>query len=97
MEMKNLYRYFVIALLPAFIACSKGGSLALEHPLVKGPGITTGKPFFTTSLGGHSMVIEQGKTKTTGVHGWVGVNAVTQTRLDSSSGYKVYQDHAPPE
>lgn len=92
----KLYRFLVLALLPGFIACSKGGSLTLEHPIT---GIRDGRSgtFATTSLGGHSMVIEQGKTKATGYHGWVGLNAVTQTRLSSATGHKVLQDHAPPE
>lgn len=96
MEMKQVYRYLILALLPGFIACSKGGSLTLEHPE---PSIGTGRAqtFFTTSLGGHSMVIEQGKTKATGYHGWVGMNAVTQTSLSSGTGHKVLQDHAPPQ
>ena len=94
--MNRVYRFLALALLPAFVACSKVGSLTLEHP-ESSTGPSTGKPFFTTSLGGHSMVIEQGKTKSTGYHGWVGMNAVTQTQLNGGAGYKVYQDHAPPE
>ena len=93
--MKNLSRYLVLALMPAFIACSKGGTLSLEHPITT-PAKRINRPTSTTSLGGHSMVIEQGKTKTTGIHGWVGVNAVTNTTL-TGGGYKVSQDHAPTQ
>jgi hypothetical protein len=65
-------------------ACSKGGNLTLEPGarIVK----TKGSPFVTVNQGGKALVVEQGKTATTGVHGWVSVQAVSSRNLSSVDG-----------
>jgi hypothetical protein len=65
-------------------ACSKGGNLTLEPGarIVK----TKGSPFVTVNQGGKALVVEQGKTATTGVHGWVSVQAVSSRNLSSAGG-----------
>lgn len=65
-------------------ACSKGGNLTLEPGarIVK----AKGSPFVTVNQGGKALVVEQGKTATTGVHGWVSVQAVSSRNLSSVDG-----------
>ena len=65
-------------------ACSKGGNLTLEPGarIVK----TKGSPFVTVNQGGKALVVEDGKTATTGVHGWVSVQAVSSRSLSSAGG-----------
>jgi hypothetical protein len=65
-------------------ACSKGGNLTLEPGarIVK----TKGSPYVTVNQGGKALVVEQGKTATTGVHGWVSVQAVSSRSLSSVGG-----------
>lgn len=65
-------------------ACSKGGNLTLEPGarIVK----TKGSPYVTVNQGGKALVVEQGKTATTGVHGWVSVQAVSSRNLSSTGG-----------
>lgn len=66
-------------------ACSAGGDLTLE-PGVRKPASGLGSPFVQVNLGGKALVIEQGKTATTGVHGWVTVQPVKASNLSSSNG-----------
>jgi hypothetical protein len=65
-------------------ACKNGGDVTLESGahVVK----SQGSPYVQVNEGGKSLIIENGKTVTTGVHGWVTVQAITSTHLSSSSG-----------
>lgn len=70
-------------------ACSKGGNLTLEPGARKIA--SKGSPFVQVNQGGKALIYEQGltpSTATTGVHGWVSVQAVSSTQLSSASGHK---------
>lgn len=68
----------------AVAACSKGGNLTLE------PGArvekSKGSSYVQVNQGGKSLIVEQGKTATTGVHGWVTVNDVSARSISSVNG-----------
>lgn len=68
-------------------ACSNGGELNLEPGARKDK--TQGSPFVQLNSGGKALIIEQGKTATTGVHGWVTVQPISSTQMTSSSGTKL--------
>jgi len=61
-------------------ACNSGGQLTLE------PGArkinSKGSPFVQVNQGGKALVVETAKTPTTGVHGWVAVQAVASGKLN---------------
>lgn len=65
-------------------ACSKGGHLTLEPNarIVK----NKGTPFFTINQGGKALIVQQGQTATTGVHGWVTIQTVTARSISSTDG-----------
>lgn len=67
------------------VACSKGGNLTLE-PGARRPA-QKGSPFVQVNIGGKALVVEQGQTVDTGVHGWVAVNSVSHKQLSSASGH----------
>lgn len=93
MGIKNLAIIMLTALLAN--ACSKGGKLTLEKdPGATPPIPTNGNSSVATSLGGSSLVIEQGKTKATGYHGWVSINAVTNRQMDGGL-HTIKMDKAP--
>ncbi len=66
-------------------ACSKGGNLTLE------PGArkinSKGSPFVQVNQGGKALIVEQGQTATTGIHGWVTVQSMSSRSLSSASGH----------
>jgi hypothetical protein len=66
-------------------ACSKGGQLTLEPNarIVK----SKGSPFVTVNQGGKALVVEQGQTAATGVHGWVTVQTISSRTMTSTSGH----------
>lgn len=68
-------------------ACSKGGQLTLEPNarIVK----SKGSPFVTVNQGGKALVVQQGQTPTTGVHGWVTVQTVSSRSMTSASGHNM--------
>ncbi len=83
--MRNGFKAFaLLSGLLALSACSKGGNLTLEPNarIVK----TKGSPYVQVNQGGKALVVEQGKTPTTGVHGWVTVQAVSSRTLSSAGG-----------
>ncbi|HMN69942.1 MAG TPA: hypothetical protein PKC28_15470 [Bdellovibrionales bacterium] len=66
-------------------ACSKGGQLTLEPGarIVK----SQGSPYVQIDQGGNALIVEQGKTPTTGVHGYVTIQAISAADLSSSAGH----------
>lgn len=58
-------------------ACSKGGNIVIEPG--SRPSKLKGSPFVNVNQGGKALIIEQGKTATTGIHGFVNVTAVSST------------------
>jgi hypothetical protein len=50
-------------------ACSNSGNLTLEPGAVQAQ--SQGSPFVQLNSGGQALIVEQGQTATTGVHGWV--------------------------
>ncbi len=73
-------------------ACSKGGQLTLEPNarIVK----SKGSPFVTVNQGGKALVVQQGQTPTTGVHGWVTIQTVSSRSMTSSSGHNMVLNKA---
>ncbi len=67
------------------VGCSKGGNLTLEPGARKIA--SKGSPFVQVNQGGRALVIENGQTVATGVHGWVTVQAVSSRQLSSGSGH----------
>jgi hypothetical protein len=81
-------KILVLGGLVAFLtACNNGGNLSLEPGAV----ITKrkGSPFVQVNQGGKALIIEQGKTATSGVHGWVAVQNVASKNLNDGSGHKI--------
>jgi predicted small lipoprotein YifL len=79
--------YKALALTVALLstaACSKGGNLVLE-PGARAPR-TKGSPFLNVNQGGSMHLVEQGKTETTGVHGYITVQAVSARNLAGANG-----------
>jgi hypothetical protein len=68
-------------------ACSKGGQLTLEPNarIVK----AKGAPFATVNQGGKALVVEQGQTPTTGVHGWVTIQTISSRSMSSAAGHSM--------
>jgi hypothetical protein len=67
-------------------ACSNGGKLSLEAGARKS---SKGTPFVQVNQGGKALVIESGKTATTGVHGWVAVQSVASKNITDTGGNKI--------
>ncbi len=65
-------------------ACSNGGNLNLEPGAKKVN--SKGAPFVTVNQGGQALIVEQGQTATSGVHGYVTVQAVTASNLSGGAG-----------
>ena len=68
-------------------ACSKGGELTLEPGarIVK----SSGSPYVSVNQGGKALIVEQGQSATTGVHGWVTIQAVSARNLSSGDGHQL--------
>ena len=81
----GLKSQLVIALVPLFAACSKGGQLSLEAGARRLTPTSVG-PLVQVNQGGKALVVEQGKTPDTGVHGWVTIQAVQSRSISSTSG-----------
>ena len=63
----------------ALTACSNKGSLNLEPGAVKVA--SKSSPYVRLNVGGNAMVVEQGQTPTTGVHGWISLQPVSSKSL----------------
>lgn len=75
---------FAISML--LTACSKGGELVLE------PGArlrAKGSPYVSVNQGGRALLVTQGQTPDTAIHGWVSVQAVSSGSLSAGDGHKV--------
>ncbi len=84
--MRNMNKGLVLLALSMFLgACSKGGQLTLEPNarIVK----SKGAPFATVNQGGKALIVQQGQTPTTGVHGWVTVQTISSKTMTSTSGH----------
>jgi len=64
-------------------ACKNGGEVTLGPSAIKNK--NPGSPYAQVNLGGKSLVVEAGKTASTGVHGWVSVQAVTSQNLNGNN------------
>ena len=60
-------------------ACSNGGNLNLEPGAKKGN--NKNSAFVTVNQGGRALIVEQGQTATSGVHGYVTVQTVKASNL----------------
>lgn len=65
-------------------ACQKGGELTLEPGANKK--ISKGSPFLQVNQGAKAMVVEQGQTPTTGVHGWITISPITSRSVSAMNG-----------
>jgi hypothetical protein len=75
--------FAIIAAAMALSACKNGGDVTLESNARKVA--SQGSPYVQVNQGGKSLVVESGKTATTGVHGWVTVQAITSQHLQSAN------------
>lgn len=66
-------------------ACNSGGNLTLEPGARKIA--SKGSPYVTVNQGGKALIVEQGKTAQTGVHGWVSIQTISARNLSSTSGH----------
>lgn len=73
----------IIILAVSAAACSKGGNIVIEPG--SRPGKLKGSPFVNVNQGGKAMIVEDGKTPTTGVHGFVNIQAVQSTIVTDGS------------
>jgi hypothetical protein len=81
----QLTRYGLSALFIAVLAaCSNGGKLSLEPGARKVQ--SKGVPFVQINQGGKALIVESGKTATTGVHGWVAVQTMPTKTLTDVKG-----------
>jgi hypothetical protein len=83
MRILNLNAFILIVAGLSLSACSKGGQLVLapNARIVK----SKGSPYVNVNQGGKALVVEQGKTATTGVHGWITVNTVSGKTLTNGN------------
>ncbi len=73
----------VAALIMFISACKKGGELTLEPNARKNKGLS----FVSVNQGGRALIVQQGQTPKTGVHGWVTVQTVSARSMTSPSGH----------
>ena len=64
--------------------CSGGGKITFTSPKTRIE--AKGSPNVSINQGGQALIVEQGKTPTTGVHGWVAIQSVASGTLTSSTG-----------
>ncbi len=64
--------------------CSDGGELTLESGARKIA--SRGSPFVAVNQGGRALIVQNGKTASTGVHGWVTVQSISARNMTSASG-----------
>lgn len=85
MRIKAFNPLAILGVLLLTSACSKGGNLTLE------PGArkinSKGSPFVQVNQGGRALVVQQGQTPTSGVHGWITVQSMSSRALTSGSGH----------
>lgn len=67
-------------------ACTAGGNLTLEPGAVISK--KKGAPGLEINQGGKALVVETGKTSTTGVHGWVTIQSMVSTQM-TSAGHRM--------
>jgi predicted small lipoprotein YifL len=67
-------------------ACGNGGSLTLEPGRGPASQLSQGSPFVSVNQGGKAMIVQQGMTPTTGVHGWLTIQAVSSKNLNGADG-----------
>lgn len=83
--MMSFKRAFVLVGAILFLsACKGGGNLTLEPGVKKV--VSKGSPFVQVNQGGKALIVESGQTATTGVHGYVSVQAISSRQLASPSG-----------
>lgn len=81
---KNLIQGFWVMAAALFLtACNSGGQLSLESGARKS---SKASPFVQVNQGGRALIVEDGKTATTGVHGWVAVQSVASRNLTDPGG-----------
>jgi predicted small lipoprotein YifL len=69
-------------------ACGNKGNLTLEPGARKIA--TKGSANLTVNQGGKALIIEQGKTAETGVHGWISIQSMSARNLSSTSGHTLF-------
>jgi hypothetical protein len=85
MRRLNTYLGFALVGAVAFLtACSNGGTLNLEPGARKV--VSKGSPFVQVNQGGKALIVEQGQTAATGVHGYVTVQTITAKNLSGGVG-----------
>ncbi|MGE0528036.1 MAG: hypothetical protein AB7G93_03200 [Bdellovibrionales bacterium] len=70
-------------------ACSKGGQLTLEPGAKKS---SKGSPYVMVNQGGKALVVQQGQTPSTGVHGWISIQSVSSDRMVSGQGHQMFMN-----
>jgi len=77
----------LLALTMMIGACTKGGQLTLEPNarIVK----SKGSPFVSVNQGGKALIVQQGQTPSTGVHGWVSVQAISSRSMTDGGGHRM--------
>ena len=73
--------FAIVAAALALTACKNGGDVTLESNAHKVA--SQGSPYVQVNQGGQAMLVEAGKTPTTGVHGYATVQAITSQHLQS--------------
>ena len=80
----SLVRGLVLSgLVAGLAACNNGGDVVYTRNAKSR--VVKGSPFAHLNEGGKALVVETGKTATTGVHGWVSVQSVAAQRATSST------------
>lgn len=74
----------VLGAILTLTACKNGGDLTLE-PGAR-PNKVQGSPYVQVNQGGKALVVESGQTASTGVHGWISVQAVKSTQMTNAGG-----------
>ncbi len=72
------------AMLSLLSGCSKGGEVTIEPGAIKDK--FKGAPYVVINQGGRALIVEQGKTANTGVHGWIAIQTMTAKNLRGPSG-----------
>lgn len=84
LHVKNSIGLLAVSLF--LMACSKGGELTLapDARIVR----NKGTPRVVINQGGKALVVQDGQTPSTGVHGWVTVQTLSSHKLKDASGHR---------
>ena len=90
----NLVQSALAVALLGLTACKNSTSISLDSSARKVKAVSS--PFVQINQGGKALIVETGKTATTGVHGWATLTNVAAPTLSSASGNQIFLGRPVP-